>query len=197
MLDSHSTWKVLPLTNGRNCINPCENGWVLDPAWRSQSANGSRGESFVLSKPSVPSALLKPPWQWSQGEIHPLPGQPQGCDSHRATDTSPQNLCQALEPSLSPILCCQHWDRVIRHPGNETAVVCGMFFPFGWTFPISHPWFPCTDVLPSLLPGALAWHLEADPAGLSLFHQSCNKSTFNCSCLSSLTPEEPSPSSHS
>lgn len=132
----------------QNCINPCENGWLLDPAWRNQSRNGSGEEPFVLSHPSVPSALPKPPWQRSQVEIHPPAEAARG---QRATDTSPQNLCQALEPSQRPTWCCQHWDRVIRHPEIKQQLFVERFSPLAGLLPVSHPWFLCIDVLPSLL----------------------------------------------
>ncbi|PKU40595.1 hypothetical protein llap_9100 [Limosa lapponica baueri] len=58
MYELDQCWKAQPwclarlaiVTNGKNCINPYENGLLLDPAQRSRNNNGFREKSFELGK---------------------------------------------------------------------------------------------------------------------------------------------------
>lgn len=124
----------------------------------------------------------------------PLAGQPGGDSPSRAGTAQGRGSRTSASPGHGAGACpSPHCCRGVTHPGDGTAAVCEGFFLWLDFPPVSHLWFLCTDVLPSLL------HCLAPcgrPSRVLLSHQLCTKSIFNC-CLSSFTPGELSPASHS
>lgn len=193
MLDLPQRWRAQSqclassaiVTRATNCINPRGNGLLLDPAWSNSSRNGPREESCVLSKPWVPSTLLRASWQCSQVRFTLLKGspragtaqEPQGRSSR--TSASPGHRAGACP---EPPRCWAALLQGVGHPGDQTAAVCEGFFLW-LDFPLlSHLWFLCTDVLPSLI-HCLA--LVEDPAGFSSLTSSVINQFLIAVCLHS------------
>lgn len=157
----------------------------MDPVRRSQSTNGSREEFFELGKPSVPSALLKTPWQWNQVEIHPPA---RAAKEPQCREPSHQNLW-AESWSLPRDPHCAGLPGSVGTRGGDTQEMKQQSFVEGFLLWLDFsPFVTSGSWCPTIPPALVLWLGTSWKTHQgSVFHQFCNKSTFNCIYLSSLT----------